>query len=414
MHGPSHRSDKRALGMAVAAVVVTIGAGTALAQQQSRWDVRTFDAPPPSADVVPLNSFADADPVFTTPPQGYSVETSTVPQVDLFENGGRGQFAFDHPFGPSYPNTDQDVHNDFTSRVTGTLVVTTPGTYDFFTDTDDGGRLRVDLNRNNVFDAPDEDVVPESGLQGAGTPEFGPAVNLTAGNYSYEFSMFERGGGASGEAGYRMGGAGSLIVIGDNAGGIGVQGPNSVRTVGPAPAPLVSLDNINEAEQNNATQPVAGRDFFSAINFVGEGGDGTIPNGVAFPGVSGDDFSLLATGVVDVINGTSMPDVTLGVNSDDGFRLRVNDQVVAEFVDPRGPDDTLTAPLTLNDGDVITLTFFERGGGDEVELFIEGPGGRILLGDPAGGILIVPEPASAAFMCLGGLGLLLRRRRRGA
>lgn len=411
----SPKSGTRSFGIAVAAAVITAGAGTAYGQ----WQVRTYDAPEGGGTVVPLNSFDDADPVFTAPPAGYSTENSTVSQVDLFESGGRGQFTFDLPFGPSYPNNDTDAHNDFTSRVTGVLNLTTGGSFDFFTDTDDGGRLRIDLNRDNAFDAT-EDVVPASGLQGAGTPERSAVISLNPGTYNYEFSMFERGGGASGEAGYRVSGADTQYVIGDNTGGIGVQGPNNVRTVGPAPlGPLVAIDNIDEGEQVIATQPQAGGGLFSAINFIGEGDDGLVAPSDPFPGVSGDDFALEATGVVDVINGSSIT-AWFGVNGDDGHRLRVNGVVVDEFPGPRDdPDDgTPLVQLTLNDGDVLRLTWFERGGGDNVEFFLDVDSilatteDLFLVGTPESGIRIIPEPASAGLLGVGALGLLGRRRRR--
>ncbi len=181
-----------------------------------------------------------------------------------------------------------------------------------------------------------------------------------------------------------------------------------------------SIGDINQAEfflSNNSTTGGTA----AVINFVGTGDDGSIPGGAAFPnGLSfSDDFALEATGYVTGLAGPSS--FSLGVNSDDGFRLRVNNIIAFEYILPRGPGDSL-ASVDLKNGDFISLTFYERSGGEELEFFrILNGGTRQLVGDPASGIQIsstppasaVPEPTTALMgLALCALPALQRRVRR--
>jgi len=63
---------------------------------------------------------------------------------------------------------------------------------------------------------------------------------------------------------------------------------------------------------------------------------------------------------------------TFGVNSDDGFRLRINSSLVAEYPPPRGPGVTTgTYNFPAAGSYSIELTWYENGGGDIVQLFQE-------------------------------------------
>jgi hypothetical protein len=101
--------------------------------------------------------------------------------------------------------------------------------------------------------------------------------------------------------------------------------------------------------------------------------------------------------------------------------------MIGEFVAPTGSSNTGIPNVTLTDGDILRLTFFERGGGEYNRFDVDpdgvfGPVGgdpgtndddRIRVGSAASGIdiLPVPEPASLSLLALGGLGLLARRHR---
>jgi hypothetical protein len=68
-----------------------------------------------------------------------------------------------------------------------------------------------------------------------------------------------------------------------------------------------------------------------------------------------------------------------GVNSDDGFSLSINGQLVGEFANARGPgttdvtgnstDGTMTYNFPAAGAYYLVLDFFENGGGEEIEFF---------------------------------------------
>jgi len=187
------------------------------------------------------------------------------------------------------------------------------------------------------------------------------------------------------------------------------------------------LENIDEGEAllAGATGFVQSGNFtdspqvinYSGANFPGSGGSS---------GNATEDFALEAVGVVGVING-STGTFNLVVNSDDGFRLRRNGTTIFEFTGPTGNSNTGLNNVTLNDGDVLRLTFFERGGGEKLLFQVDADGllgnpnsdpgaaanDRIFVGAAASGISIVPipEPATAGLIGVAAVGLLARRRR---
>ena len=107
----------------------------------------------------------------------------------------------------------------------------------------------------------------------------------------------------------------------------------------------------------------------SVVNFLGGGG-----NGAAF----GSDLPFLEAGDQSNFALSAYADLTFNtagsyvfrVNSDDGFRLRLNGTQISEFATPRGPQNTDSGSIVFGAGDTtgLFLTFFELGGGDELEL----------------------------------------------
>lgn len=79
----------------------------------------------------------------------------------------------------------------FAVRGLGQITVSAAGDYSFALSGDDGGRLRIDLDRNGQFDATD-DVIVDDALHGF-LDSFGSAT-LQSGNYNFEWLSFDNTG----------------------------------------------------------------------------------------------------------------------------------------------------------------------------------------------------------------------------
>jgi hypothetical protein len=409
----------------------------ALSQAQAQWTITTYKR---AAQTPPtITTMAIADQYFTGAFPSRFMGTSTVTMVDLAQGTG-GQFTINNPFPglDSIPSaTDVD---DFTARITGTLVVGTAGMYNFFTDSDDGNRFRLDLNQNGTFEDATESIVPDGGLQGAGAPERSMDLNLAVGNYPFEVSFFERGGGANVEGGYRKAGVATQYALGDAAGGISLLAPAQVKTVGAAvgPAPP-QITNFATAEVlRNSPQgpgfPATG--VFEVFNIQDSGGDGDFLNDSGAPGLGApnanddDDFVVVGRGHLIVPAGGVT--AQFRSNTDDGGRLLIDRNRDGDFADAGEyviNQDVLQGDTNTNSGSVpltagryaIEYSWFERGGGGQGEVSVRlSPAGPFtLLGDDAAvaagtglEVALIPEPATAVLMALSFLGLAGAQRRR--
>lgn len=164
-----------------------------------------------------------------------------------------------------------------------------------------------------------------------------------------------------------------------------------------------TISSINVAESvlngTNATDLLT--DVRPWINIVGSGDEGRFGDGqLPLHGPDPSNIALRATGTIVIPNDG---DWTFHVNSDEGFRLRIDGVQVMQFTGTRGPSDSLiTRNLTAGEH-TITLTYFEQTGGDEVELSAaEGAhenfsGFFRLIGDTAnGGLPVLVPPGSEA------------------
>gem|GEM_PF-695905 len=104
----------------------------------------------------------------------------------------------------------------------------------------------------------------------------------------------------------------------------------------------------------------------STIAYNGSSAGGGHVTDTGFPGGSGDNFALKATGIITI---PTAGEWTFLTNSDDGARVKIDGSAVIN-------DDTLHATsdrlgtVTLTAGiHVIELVFFEQGGGEAIELF---------------------------------------------
>jgi hypothetical protein len=364
---------------------------------------------------------------------------STVTMVDLAQGTG-GQFAINNPF-PGLDNipsaTDTD---DFTARITGTLVVNTAGMYDFFTDSDDGNRFRLDLNRNGTFEDATESIVPDGGLQGAGVPERSAVLTLATGNYPFEVSFFERGGGANVEGGYRVAGMATQYVLGNPAGGIGLLAPAAVKTVGAAVGPAypgISNFTIADGLRTIANQPgFPATETSEVFNLHDSGGDAVFPGGTGPPGLGAggatddNDFLVVGRGVL-LVPAAGINNAVFRSNTDDGGRLRIDRNRDGDFGDAgelvinddvlAGPHNFDSAPVSLVAGRyAIEYSWFEAGGGAEGEVSVRltPTGPFTLLGDNAAvaagtglDVLLIPEPTTMFLVVVCMLGLAGIRRR---
>lgn len=427
------------------------------ASTQAQWKITTYKAPPPSPP--PITSMAIADQYMSGAFASRFMATSTVTHVNLWENGGHGQFGNVPPNNPefAFPGLDQNAGagdtNDFVARVSGTFVVAAANTYHFFTDSDDGNRFLLDLNQNGSFDLPAESIVPDGGLQGSCEPGdtscressmaagFYPAgIPLNAGNYKFEISMFERGGGASIDAGYSRGASPTALAIGDPRLGISLLAPADVKVVGAAVgAAYPEITNFSIADglrsiPNQPGFPQSG--FFDVFNLVDSGGGGDFPGDSGVPGLGApdadDDNDFLAVGRgIMIVPAGGITNAVFRSNTDDGGRLLIdlnqngnlyddapviNDDVLA------GPHNFDSAPQTLAAGNyLVEYSWFERGGGGEGEVSVRltSTGPFTLLGDTAAAaagtglrIAAIPEPTTALLVLVGLASLVGLARRR--
>jgi PEP-CTERM motif len=455
----------RQLGRFTSALTIVLA--LAMSQAHAAWTITTYQGMPT------ITNMAIADQYFTGALPQRFVADGTVTHVNLWENGGNGQFADSAPFNPqfAFPGLDKnengvDDTRDFTARISGTLRVapTVPaGTkYHFFTDSDDGNRFRIDLNQNGTFEDATESVVPDGGLQGAGdTSQMQPGnfnnnaeastgkrnadpllpgyypdgIPLSPGDYKFEVGFFERGGGGSIDAGHQRVGNPTQLAIGDARLGISLVAPATIRVVGAATGPgempnFAAADALRMAPQGPGFPATELRDVFNVHN---SGGDADFPGGQDAPGLAPtppeeDVFVVVGTGLLVVPSG-GITGAIFRSNSDDGGRLLIDTNQDGDLSDPgdvvinqdvpQGPTNTDSAPVSLAAGRYrVEYSFFEWGGGAEGEVSVNLGQGFRLLGDNeavASGLsldVIIPEPASMVLVGLAVAGLVGFARRR--
>ena len=154
----------------------------------------------------------------------------------------------------------------------------------------------------------------------------------------------------------------------------------------------------------------------SVVNYMDTGGGGHFTPDNPFPGMpigtDHNDFVMRAKGIIHVPTAGTW---TFGVNSDDGFRLKITGATFnsaygcvghhrqrrhAGVCPPRSPADSLGVVNSLAAGDYnVELTYYERGGGSDTEFFAASGANTAwnsnfhLVGDTAnGGLSVMSEP----------------------
>jgi len=124
------------------------------------------------------------------------------------------------------------------------------------------------------------------------------------------------------------------------------------------------------------------------FNVLGNGSDGHYGNNNLLPNWAGDDYVVKATGIISIPTAGIW---TFGINSDDGGKIIIDGVTVMNDPSLHGPQDFLGQRNLTAGNHSIEAYFWERGGGDEGELyamqgsFTTWQAGMRLVGDTAAG-----------------------------
>ncbi|MDG1890779.1 MAG: lamin tail domain-containing protein [Verrucomicrobiota bacterium] len=137
-----------------------------------------------------------------------------------------------------------------------------------------------------------------------------------------------------------------------------------------ARSPVGHIDTAESVISSTSLQVRSVTEVVPVLNFLDTGGAGNYGDNAPFPGASigadQDDFVVLATATVIIPEEGFW---SFGVNSDDGFNLKIGDQSMS-FPNPRAPADTVAVMQFAKAGAYpLRLVFYERGGGAGLELF---------------------------------------------
>lgn len=174
-----------------------------------QWNSQTFRR----VGDAEINNLADADDAINT---GVLQGSGLVNSVNYLNDSNGGDGNFGGGFNPLGIPLDSD---DFTVKSTGFLQIGEAGNYQFRNNTDDGSRLRIDLNGNGTFEL-GEDMIIDDVLSAPHNAD-SAVINLLAGQYMIEHVWFERGGGAEGDLGISRDGGAFLLLGNPQNDGIG-------------------------------------------------------------------------------------------------------------------------------------------------------------------------------------------------
>jgi glucose/arabinose dehydrogenase len=239
-------------------------------------------------------------------------------------------------------------NEDFAFRYTGYVTVPADGQYTFYTTSDDGSQLFIGSTL----------VVNNDGLHGP--QEAAGTIGLKAGVHAVTVTFFERGGGEVLEVSW--------------------AGPGLAKTAVPASALRRASAGPALRSPDGPASPVAGLNYsyyegtwdvlpnFAALT---PAASGTVGSFSLAPRLRDELFGFRYTGYVRVpADGV----YTFYTTSDDGSRLAIGSQVVVNNDGLHGPEEA-AGTIGLQAGlHAVTVTFFERNGGEVLNVSYAGPG----------------------------------------
>ncbi|MFP4502530.1 MAG: PA14 domain-containing protein [Candidatus Hydrogenedentota bacterium] len=300
---------------------------------------------------------------------GMQVAAVAALQGDYYESSAPGEFTtlqatqvdfnVDFDWEDGGPPVLEGITDSFAIRWTGTLAVTTPGEYTFYSVTDDGARLTID------------DVTVIDQWVDQGPTEHEGAITLAAGEHTLVFEYYENAGGAL------------CRLLWD--------GPGLYKQVIPPSAFLLPEQGFSAAfHRGNTPLTTAPETMFNVSRIA-------FNWGTAAPvhSVPADHFSARFRGW---INAPETGTYTFTVASDDGADLFVGGAPVIEnFANPQAlTENTGTIDLTAGQAYLVDLRYAELTGYAAVYLYWQTPSmtDRALLGggevDPA--MRVAPAP----------------------
>ena len=252
---------------------------------------------------------------------------------------------------PDFNLTARQREDDFAFRYTGYVQVPTDGTYTFSTASDDGSQLFIGSTL----------VVDNDGLHG--TREKSGQIGLKAGLHAITVTFFERGGYQQLNVSYAGPGLAKTVIP-----------AGALRRPGTPTPPTAGL-----RDPDGPANPVAGLSYgyyeglwaslpdFGTLTPVASG---TAPLPDVTPRLRDDEFALRYTGYVQVpADGT----YTFSTASDDGSQLFIGSALVVDNNGLHGTQEK-SGQIGLKAGlHAITVTFFERGGYQILNVSYAGP-----------------------------------------
>jgi hypothetical protein len=375
----------------------------------SQWKIQTYQEGITSlAKADALIGGANLAPGFPVTENLFASDTN-----DTFTNAppGSGNFTFDAQVPGLSPSVD---NNDFTVVGTGSVSAVNAGNYRFRTTTDDGSRLRVSING-----APLQQIITDDVLSG---PHNVDSVDLALNAndvVTFEWTWFERAGGATGELAYSSDGGTTFLLIGDDTAGLQSLDGVTATTYAANPSVIGGTLDLGNPEADAIVSPgnLVGEGIRPTFNVNNTGAAGIFGGDDQPPGMTGSDqdhFMARGTGFLQVTEAGVYNFASL---SDDGSRLTIDGTVVILDDTYHGagyPGDQKTGSIFLDVGfHPIEYQFFDAAGGGGGELYLLNEDGtpRALVGDDLnGGLLVtqqVPEPSTLALSGLGLIGLAL-------